>query len=189
MQSSILHEVLCIWVKQGGWQYTSLVYSFPNLEPVCCSMSSSNCCFFTWIEISQEAGQVVCYSHLLKNFLQFVVIHTVKDFSIVNKAEVDVFLKHSCFLMIQWMLAIWYPVPMPFLNTAWTPGSSQFAYCWNWLGEFWALFYYCVRWVQLCGSLSIFWHCLSLGLEWKLTFSVLWPLLSFPNVLHTSTIY
>ena len=59
--------------------------------------SSSNCCFLTCIQISQEAGQVVWYSHLLKNFPQFVVIHTVKGFGIVNKAEVDVFLKLSCF--------------------------------------------------------------------------------------------
>src|SRR5574337_121384 len=50
-------------------------YSFPYLEPVFCSMSSSNCCFLTCIQISQEAGQVVCYSHLLKNFPQFIVIH------------------------------------------------------------------------------------------------------------------
>ena len=47
------------------------------------------------MQISQEAGQVVWYSHLLKNFLQFVVIHTVKDFGLVNKAEVDVFLELS----------------------------------------------------------------------------------------------
>ena len=60
-------------------------------------MSSSNCCFLTCIQISQEAGQVVWYSHLVKNFPQFVVIHTVKDFGIVNKAEVDVFLELSCF--------------------------------------------------------------------------------------------
>ena len=73
------------------------MYSFPNLEPVCCSMSSSNCCFLTCIQISQEAGQVVWYFHLLKNFPQFVVIHTVKGFGIVNKAEVDVFLELSCF--------------------------------------------------------------------------------------------
>ena len=46
---------------------------------------------------SKDAGQVVWYSHLLKNFPQFVVIHTVKGFSIVNKAEVDVFLELSCF--------------------------------------------------------------------------------------------
>ena len=49
---------------------------------------------------------MVWYSHLYKNFPQFVVIHTVKGFGIVNKAEVDVFLERSCFLMIQWMLAI-----------------------------------------------------------------------------------
>ena len=73
------------------------MYSFLNLESVHCSMSSSNCCFLIYIQISQEAGQVVWYSHLFKNFLQFVVIHTVKGFGIVNKAEVDVFLKLSCF--------------------------------------------------------------------------------------------
>ena len=74
------------------------MYSFPDLEPVCCSMSSSNCCFLTCVQISQEVGKVVWYSHLLKNFPQFVVIHTIKCFSIVNKAEVDVFLELSCFL-------------------------------------------------------------------------------------------
>ena len=73
------------------------MYSFPYLEPVCCSMSSSNCCFLVCIQISQETGQVVWYSHLLKNFPQFIVIHTVKDFGIVNKAEIDVFLELSCF--------------------------------------------------------------------------------------------
>src|SRR5574341_567325 len=60
-------------------------------------MSSSNCCFLTCIQISQEADQVLWYSHLLKNFPQLVVIHTVKSFGIVNKAEVDVFLELSTF--------------------------------------------------------------------------------------------
>ena len=64
------------------------MYSFPYLEPVCCSMSGSNCCFLTCIQISQEAGKVVWYSHLFKTFPQFVVIHTVKGFGIVNKADV-----------------------------------------------------------------------------------------------------
>ena len=73
------------------------MYSFSYLEPVCCSMSSSNWCFLTCIQISQEAGQVIWYSHLFQNFPQFVVIHTVKGFGIVNKAEVDVFLEISCF--------------------------------------------------------------------------------------------
>ena len=71
--------------------------SFSYLEPVFCSMSSSNCCFLTCIQISPEAGQVVWYSHLFQNFPQFIVIHTVKVFGIVNKAEVDVFLELSCF--------------------------------------------------------------------------------------------
>src|SRR5574337_448977 len=69
--------------------------SFSYLEPVCCSMSSSNCCFLTCIQISQEAYQVVWYSHLFQNFPQFTVIHTVKGFGTVNKAEIDVFLELS----------------------------------------------------------------------------------------------
>ena len=55
------------------------------------------CCFLTCIQVSQEAGKVVWYSHLFKNFPQFIVIHTVKAFGIVNKAETDVFLEFSCF--------------------------------------------------------------------------------------------
>ena len=73
------------------------MYSFPNLEPVDCSISNSNCCVFTCKQISQEAGQVVWHSHSFKNFQQFLVIHIVKGFGIVNKAEVDVFLELSCF--------------------------------------------------------------------------------------------
>ena len=72
------------------------MYSFPDLEPVYCSVSGSNCCFLTCIQISQEAGEVVCYSHLF-NFPEFAVVHTVKGFGIVNKAELDAFLELSCF--------------------------------------------------------------------------------------------
>ena len=79
-------------------------YSFPNLEPVPCSMSSSNCRFLTCTQISQEAGKVVWYSRLLKNFPQFVLIHTVKGFSIVN--ETDVSLEFSCFSYDELMLTI-----------------------------------------------------------------------------------
>ena len=74
----------------------ALTYSFSCLEPVCCSISTSNRCFLTCIQISQGVGQVVWYSHLFQNFLQFIVIHTVKDFGIVNKAEKDVSLELSC---------------------------------------------------------------------------------------------
>ena len=60
-------------------------------------MSSSNCCFLTCIQISQEAGQVVWYSHLFQNFPLFIVIHRVKGFGIVNKAKADIFLELACF--------------------------------------------------------------------------------------------
>ena len=62
----------------------------------CCSMSGSNCCFLTCIQIFQEAGKV-WYSHLFKNFPQFGVIHTVKGFGVVNKSEIEVLLELSCF--------------------------------------------------------------------------------------------
>ena len=61
-------------------------------------MSSSNCCFLTLIQVSQEVGQVVWYSHLFQNFPQFIVIHTVNGFGRVKKGEIDVFLELSCFL-------------------------------------------------------------------------------------------
>ena len=77
------------------------MHSFPDFEPVGCSMSASNCCLLTFIQVSQEADKVVWYSHLFKNFPQFIVIHTLKDFSVVNKAEVDVFLEFLAFSMIQ----------------------------------------------------------------------------------------
>ena len=119
--------------SESNIHYTALIFSFPDLEPVCCSMSSSNCCFLTCIQASQEAGQVVWYSHLFQNFPQFLVIHTVKGFGIVNKAEIDVFLELSCFFdaNIQWMLAIRSLVPLLFLKPAWTSGSSRFTYCWR----------------------------------------------------------
>ena len=122
-------------------------------------------------DFSQEAGQVVWYSHLFKIFPEFVVIHTIKGFSIVKEADIDVFLEFPCFSMIQQMLAIWSLVPLPFLNPAWTSGSSRFMYCWSLAWRILSITLLALRWVQLCGSLSILWHCLSLGLEWKLTFS------------------
>ena len=70
---------------------------FPIWNQPVVPMSSSNCCFLTCVQISQEAGQVVWYSHLFKYFPEFVMIHPVKGFGIVNKAEIDVFLELSCF--------------------------------------------------------------------------------------------
>ena len=91
------------------------MYSFPNLEPVYCSMSGSKSCFLTCIQVSQEAGKLVWYSHILKNFSQFVLIHTVKGYSVVNEAEVDVFLEFPCFF--------YDPTDVDNLNS----GSSAFA--------------------------------------------------------------
>ena len=144
------------------------MHSFPDLEPVSCSMSTSNCCFLTCIQISQEAGQVVWYSHLFHNFLQFIVIHTVKGFGIVNKAEIDVFLELSCF----------FDDPSDVGNLI--SGSSAFSIS---SLNIWKLMvhillkpcldnfehYFASMWHE-CSNLNILWHCLSLGLEWTLTF-------------------
>ena len=111
------------------------------------AMSSSNSGFLTCIHSSQEEGQVAWYSHLFKNFPEFVVIHTVKGFAIVNKVEVDVFLELSCFFYDPQMLAIWCLVSLPFLNQAWTSGSSLLMYCWSLL-LLWSRFS-CVR---LCAT-------------------------------------
>ena len=83
-----------------GWWYTALFYSFSNLELVSCSMFGSNCCYLTHIQVSQKTGEVVLYSHFFKNFPHFVVIHTVKGFSVVDEAEV------RCFTGIP-LLSLW----------------------------------------------------------------------------------
>ena len=106
------------------------MYSFPNLKPVSCSTFGSNCCFLTCIQISQEAGKVVWYSHLFKNFPQFVVIHMVKGFSVVNEAEVHVFLEFSCFFYYPMDVGNSISDSLPFLNPAWICGNSEFMYCW-----------------------------------------------------------
>ena len=123
-----------------------------NIQPWCilfpiwkrtvyCSMSSSNCCFLTCLQISQEAGKAVWYSHLFQNFPEFVVIHTVEDFSIINEAEV--FLEFPHFFL--WSNGYWQLglslVPLPFLNPAWTSRSHSSCTVEAWLGEFWALLY------------------------------------------------
>ena len=86
------------------------MHSFPNLEPICYSMSGSNCCFLTCTQIYQESGKVVWNSHLFQNFPQFIVIHTVKDFCIVNKTDIDVFLKLLIFLRSNrsWQSDLWF---------------------------------------------------------------------------------
>ena len=88
--------MMCSAYRLKRVKQTALPYSFLDLEPISCSTQGSNCCFLTHIQVYQETGKMVWYSHLLKNFPQFVMIHTVKGFSIVNE-EVDIFLEFSCF--------------------------------------------------------------------------------------------
>ena len=147
-------------------------------------MSSSNYCFLTCIQISQEAGQVTWYSHLLQNFQHFLVIHTVKGFGIVNKAEIDVFLKLLCFF--------YDPTDVGNLMSGSSAFSKSSLNIWKFLVHILLRprlenfeHYFASVWDE-CNcvvELNILWHFLSLGLEWKLTIVVLWPPLSFPNLL------
>ena len=138
-------------------------------------MSSSNCCFLTCIQISQEAGKEVWYSHLFQNFPQFTEIHTVKGFGLVNKLEINVFLELSCLFhdpadvgnlisgssaFSKISLNIWKFTVHILLK----PGLENFEH------YFTSMWDECnCAWAWVC--LSILRHCLSLGLEWKLTFS------------------
>ena len=70
-------------------------------------------------------------SHLFKNVPQFALIHTIKGFSVVSEAEVDVFWNFLAFSVLQWILPVWSLVPLPFLNPICTYGSSQFTNYWN----------------------------------------------------------
>ena len=150
------------------------MYSFPNFEPVHCPMSGSNCCFLTCIQISQEANQVVCYSHLFQNFLQFVVIHTVKGFGIVNKAKVDFFWNSCAFSVIQQMLATWSLVLLPFLNVHILLKLSLKDFE-NDLAGMWNESNCIVVW-------TVFLPFFGIGMKTDI-FLPLWPLLSFPNLL------
>ena len=160
------------------------MYSFSYLEPVCCSMSSSNCCFLTCIQISQEAGQVIWYSHLFQNFPQFIVIHTVKGFGIVNKEEIDVLLELSCFFdhpadvgnliscssaFSKTSLNIWKFIVQVLLK----PGLENFEH------------YFASVWDEC--SCAVVWAFFGIAFLWDWNenwpFPVLWPLLSFPNLL------
>ena len=156
------------------------MYSFPNLEPVHCSMSGSNCCFLTCIQIFQEAGQVVWYSHLFKNFPQFVVIHTFKGFGLWSRCF---FLECSCFfydpsdvgnsisgllpflIRLEHLKFSVHILLKPLLKNI----EHYFASMWdeyNCAGV-WTLF-----------GITFLW-------DWNENrpFPVLWPLLSFPNLL------
>ena len=130
-------------------------------------MSSSNRCFLTWYRFLRRQ---VKWSSIP---ISWRIFHSLlwstqsgPHFAVVNKAVVMFFWNSLAFSMLWQMLAIWSLVPLPFLNPAWILCTVE-----AWLGDFWTLLCYHVRWVQLCSSLNILWHCISLGLEWKLTFS------------------
>ena len=154
------------------------------MEPVFCSMSSSSYCFLTCIQISQEAGSVVWFSHLFKNCLQFVVIHTVKGFNIVNEAEVDIFLESSCFF---------YDLT-DFCNLI--SDSSTFSKSSLNIWNFWVhillkpsmenfVHYFASMWDE-CNCMVV-WAFFDIAFLWDWNenwpFAVLWPLLSFPDLL------
>ena len=160
------------------------MYFFSYLEPVCCSMSASNCCLLTCIQNSQEGGQVVWFSHLFKNFPQFVVIHTVKGFDVVSKVEIDVFLELSCFFNDSTAIGNLISGSSAFSKTSlniWKfsvciqlkPSLENFEHYFpSMYGEY---------------SCMVVWTLLGIAFLWDWNenrpFPVLWPLLSFPNLL------
>ena len=149
-------------------------------------MSSSTCCFLTCIQVSQVAGQMVWYAHLLQNFPQFIVIHTVEGFGIVNKAEIYVFLELSCL----------FSDPMDIANLI--SGSSAFS---KTSLNIWKLSvhvllkpglenfepYFTSVWDE-CNCVLV-WAFFGIAFlkDWNENgpFPVLWPQLNFPNLLET----
>ena len=145
-------------------------------------MSSSKCCFLSCIQVSQEAGQVVWYSHLFQNFPQFIVIHTVKGFDIVNKAEIDVFLELLCFFHE--------PVDAGNLISGSSAFSKTSLIIWKFMC-FWSLAWRILSITLLACEMStncaVVWAFFGIAflLDWNENwpFPILWPLLSFPNLL------
>ena len=122
-------------------------------------MSSSNCCFLTCLQIYQEAGKVVWYSHLFKNFPQFVVILAIKGFGIVNKA--DAFLEFSCFFYDEADVCNLILGSPAFIDPVWTPGSSRFMYCWSLV---WRSFSITLLTCEMSAIVQYFEHSLALPL-------------------------
>ena len=147
-------------------------------------MSGSNCCFLTWVQISQKAGKVVWYSHLFKNFPRFVVIYTVKSFGVVNKAKVDVFLE------LPWFFDE--PVDVGNLISGSSAFSKSSLNIWKFtvhvllksgLENF--EHYFASVWDE-CKCVVV-WTFFGIAFLWDWNenwpFPILWPLLSFPNLL------
>ena len=144
-------------------------------------MSSSNYCYLTCMQISQDTDNLDWYSHPLKNFPQFVVIHTAKGFSIVNEAEVDVFLELSCFHYDR--------VNVGDLISGFSASLKPSFYIW----KFWVHillkpslkdleYNLASMWNEPNCNLKILLYCHSLRLNCCWPFEVLCPLLCFPNL-------
>ena len=148
-------------------------------------MSYLTYCLLTQIQVSQEACEVVWYSHIFKNFPQFVVIHTVKGFSVVSEAEVDVFLEFPC--------SLHEPMNVGSLISGSFASSKLSLYIWKFsvyvllkssLKDF--EHYFASMWNE--SNCTVVWVLFSIALLWdwiwkKHFFPVLWSLLSFPNLL------
>ena len=144
-------------------------------------MSSSNCCFLTCIQVSQEAGQVLWYSHLLKNIHSLLWSTQSKDLA---KSTKQMFFWNSlAFSMTQWMLALWSLVPLPFLKPVWTSVITLFTYC---ISLAWRIeHYFAGVWDE--SNCVVVWTCFGIAFLWDWNenwpFPVLRLLPSFPNLL------
>ena len=161
-----------------------LLYFFPSFEAVCCSISSSNCCFLTRIQVNQETGKIVWYSHFFKNFPQFVVIQIVKGISLVNEAELDVFLDFLCFLHD--------PMDVGSLVSGSSAFSKSNLYIWKFLVHILLKpnlkdfeHYFASMWNEC--NYAVIWTFFGIAFLWDWNenwhFPGLWSLLSFPNLL------
>ena len=131
IQPGILHDVLCeiySYNKQGDnikpWCIPFPIWNQSVVPCLVLTVASWTC-----LHISQEAGKVVWYSHLLEDFPVCCDPH--KGFDIVNKAEVDVFLEFSRFFYDPMDINNLISSSLPFPNPAWTSGSSQVTNCWS----------------------------------------------------------
>ena len=147
-------------------------------------MSGSNCSFLTFMQVYQEASNMVWYSHLFKNFSHFVMIHTVKGFCVVNEAEVDDFLEFPCCFYDPMDVGNLISGPSAFSNSSLDickflvhvllkPSLKDFEH------------YLARMWNE--DNCMVFWRFFDIALLWdwneNLTFPVLWPLLTFLNLL------
>ena len=138
-------------------------------------MSVPNCCFLTCIQISQEAGKVVWYSHLFKNFPQFVVTHTVKGFTVVNEAEVDIFLEFSCFFYDPTDVDNFISDSSACSNSSLNIWNFWFMHCWSLV---WRIFSMTLPACEM-SAIVLVWKLFGIAYLWtwneNLPFPELWP--------------